>query len=71
MLQKIKCLLGSHRHALALSDRNGEFELGDKTYSGEIDLYACVDCGKVIAKTKWNNKIAIGDPGYIEEDIWS
>lgn len=61
MLQRIKCLFGKHRLAIALTDPDGEFEIEDKTYPGEINLQVCVECKKVIGQIKWESKIAFED----------
>jgi len=52
-----------------MSDPDGEFDIGDNTYSGNVDLYACVDCGKVKAKIKWNDEYPIGHPKYKLDNV--
>jgi len=69
MLNCLKQLFCKHRWTLAMSDPDGEFDIGDNTYSGNVDLYACVDCGKVKAKIKWNDEYPIGHPKYKLDNV--
>ena len=53
MFKKLKCLIFGHKYALALSDKDSEIELLNDESNilfGDLDLYACINCGKVISK---------------------
>jgi len=68
MLEFFKQMFCKHRWTVVLSDPDGEFDVGDDTYDGTVDLYTCVDCGKLESRVKFNCKYPFGHPKYVERD---
>jgi len=51
MLNRIKCFFKGHVWCLAVADPDGETQLPNgETVFGELNLYACIKCGKVKSK---------------------
>jgi len=65
MFERLKCFFrGNHRYVRVITDPDGEIDLGEDSYSGEVNLDVCVDCLKLKPVIEWNSEFPFGHPEY-------